>query len=270
MLHIAPEDLPTGSANWLVTWTNDLLDPNKYPTYADRVAAAKSKWSSRRSSTKTMADVVDKLAEACAGPRRCMYCEDSLADEVEHVRPKNLYPEVCFTWTNYLLSCGPCNGPKSDHFAVFDANGAVVEVSRPQGADVVPPLAGTEVFLDPRSEDPLDLLELDLEDTFFFVPVHDEGTGEHERAKYTIDTLHLNDRDYLAKSRKLAFIGYKSLLRSYISDRDDGASTDDLDEIKWAIQENDHPTVWVEMIRQRDHLPELYDLFQQAPEALAW
>ena len=32
----------------------------------------------------------------CAGAKRCMYCEDSAADEVEHHLPKNLYPEFVF------------------------------------------------------------------------------------------------------------------------------------------------------------------------------
>ncbi len=164
MLPISPPDISAASADYLDKWTGALAEIGDY---ADRVAEAKAKWKSRRSGTKTMADVAGRLTDACAGPRRCMYCEDSLADEVEHIRPKDIYPDMCFSWANYLLSCGPCNGPKNNHFAVFDTAGEVVEVSRKHGEPVSPPTDGPEVFIDPRSENPLELLELDLEDTLF-------------------------------------------------------------------------------------------------------
>lgn len=35
------------------------------------------------------ADVRRVLDEMCSGPRRCGYCEDSCADEIEHIRPKD-------------------------------------------------------------------------------------------------------------------------------------------------------------------------------------
>ncbi len=101
------------------------------------------------------------------------------------------------------------------------------------------------------------------------MPVHDEGTLENQRARYTRDTLHLNDRE-LPKARKLAFLSYKALLKTYIDHRDDQASPATLDQDRWAIQENDHPTVWTEMIRQREYLTEVDALFQHAPEALDW
>ena len=55
------------------------------------------------------------LSAMCHGPRRCMYCEDSAADEVEHFRPTDLYPEFVFAWMNYLYACGPCNVRKKNH-----------------------------------------------------------------------------------------------------------------------------------------------------------
>ena len=55
----------------------------------------------------------ESLALMCSGNQRCMYCEDSFADEIEHRRPKNLYPQQTFDWDNMLYSCGPCNGPKT-------------------------------------------------------------------------------------------------------------------------------------------------------------
>lgn len=44
--------------------------------------------------------------------------------------PKNMYPEKVFVWSNYLFSCGLCNGPKNNQFAVFDNTGNVVIESK--------------------------------------------------------------------------------------------------------------------------------------------
>ena len=46
--------------------------------------------------------VKEALIKMCSGTRRCVYCEDSVGDEVEHIFPKDLYPEKCFHWENYL------------------------------------------------------------------------------------------------------------------------------------------------------------------------
>src|SRR5437764_1421089 len=85
------------------------------PSYAKRVEAAERLFKSRNKASNRAFQVVrSKLHEMCSGARRCCYCEDSCADEVEHVRPKSLYPEYVFVWENYLYACGPCNGPKNN------------------------------------------------------------------------------------------------------------------------------------------------------------
>ena len=74
----------------------------------EQVKAAKTLFKSRnRKENRTFAAVRKELADLCSGSRRCMYCDDSVADEVEHFRPKDLYPEVVFAWMNYLYACGP-------------------------------------------------------------------------------------------------------------------------------------------------------------------
>ena len=49
---------------------------------------------------------------------QCAYCECAFNDEgvaqVEHFRPKSLFPLSAYDWDNYLLACGGCNRPKSD------------------------------------------------------------------------------------------------------------------------------------------------------------
>lgn len=70
--------------------------------YAQRVSAAKRLFKLRNiSKNKTFQLVRATLDKMCSGARRCCYCEDSCADEVEHIRPKDLYPELVFVWENY-------------------------------------------------------------------------------------------------------------------------------------------------------------------------
>ncbi len=162
-------------------------------------------------------EVRKTLTRMCSGARRCCYCEDSAADEVEHIKPKDLYPEEVFDWKNYLYACGPCNSPKQNKFAVFSAvSGKMVIVTRKIKQPVVPPEKGESVFINPRNENALDFMELDLIDTFYFVPLFPEGTIEYLRAKFTIETLRLNDRDLLAEAREEAFCSYRARLIEYV------------------------------------------------------
>jgi uncharacterized protein (TIGR02646 family) len=45
---------------------------------------------------------------------KCAYCESHIAHisypHIEHYRPKDSYPDECFSWKNLLLGCGVCNG----------------------------------------------------------------------------------------------------------------------------------------------------------------
>lgn len=244
--------------------------------YADRVAAAKTKFRSRnRKTNAAFAAVREKLTAMCSGLGRCMYWEDAPADEVEHHKPKDLYPELAFVWRNYLYACGPCNGPKNNQFGVIDsATGQLVDVSRPRGAPVTPPAFGNPALIDPRTEDPLVFLMLDLRDTFELTPLPEPGTVEHVRASYTIKVLRLrlNERDQLVAARENAFGGYRARLREYIQHRDSGVTRRELARLKAGFRTAPHATVWAEMKRQHSHLQhiELANLFGQAPEALAF
>ena len=201
----------------------------------------------------------------CSGARRCCYCEDAPADEVEHIRTKDLYPDSVFVWENYLYACGPCSGPKNNGFAFFQGD-RVQSVARKPKAPVVAPLAGNAVLIGPRHEDPLKYLILDLE-TYLFGTLHPEGTRDERRATYTIGLLHLNDREYLLQAREEAYQGYLALLEKYVRLKKKSQDTKGTLE---AIRRRGHPTVWREMQRQRASYPVLDLLFSEAPEALLW
>ena len=93
--------------------------------------------------------------------------------------------------------------------------GEFVDVTRHKNDPIVPPLQGSPVLIDPRYENPLDYIELDLIDTFYFYPVADENTQAYQRAQYTIDIIKLNSRVVLVKARRNAFDSYKARLYEY-------------------------------------------------------
>jgi len=245
---------------------------NAVGSYADQVAEGKRLFELRNIRGNAIFDEVKRtLDRMCSGARRCAYCEDSAADEVEHVRPKDLYPQVVFAWSNYIYACGPCNGPKGSHFAVLDTDGATaIEISRKRGAPLVPPRAGEPALIDPRVEDATQLMLLDLRETYFFTARATKGTRDHARADYTIRTLRLNIRPELVRARREAYLDYVGRVHHYQHERDHGGSADRLAELRDGILRRQHPTVWREMLRQRDRLPDLRKLFADVPEAAAW
>ena len=267
MLKIRDGRLSPAAMNALAEYQRDVDAQN---TYRERVSRAKTRFTRyNRKTNPTFAAVRAKLAEMCGRTSRCMYCEDSFADEVEHFRPKDLFPEVVFAWRNYLYACGPCNGSKSNRFSVVaPGTGELVDVTRRRRARVTPPREGAAVLIDPRHENPLDFIILDLRDTFEFTPLADSGTVEFRRADYTIDLLRLNDRNFLTEARRNARGFYEALLDRYVTLTRDGASHRQVARVKGCIQGSPHPTVWAEMKRQHRHHDRLATLFHAAPEAL--
>lgn len=251
------------------------------PDYDSKVKAAKRGWDTK-TSTKAKAeafrDVRQTLASMCVGPVRCAYCEDSLADEVEHIRPKNFFPELVFAWDNYLFACGPCNAPKGSRYGIV-VNGSVVEVIRAPRDPITPPPPGVAALIDPRTEDPLDFLELDLggttpdgielRSTFDFLP-RDTATAEAQaRAAFSIDVLGLN-REVMRVARENAFSGFRARLREYAGEKERGASAERLGEFRDNLLSTPHLTVFAEMRRQKPYLPDIKELFAIAPEAETW
>jgi hypothetical protein len=198
-----------------------------------------------------------------------MYCEDSVASEIEHFQPKDFYPESVFVWKNYLYSCGPCNWTKNNQFAIIRPRSHHhLVVTRKPGDPVVPPPRGRPVLINPRVENPLRFFELDLRGTFEFVPIAPSGSEEYKRAEYTLRVLGPNERDYLIEARRCAYETFTSRLYEYIHRLTQGALHKDVAHIPKAIRGSHHQTVWSEMKRQHTEIPK--PLFAAAPEALDW
>jgi hypothetical protein len=265
MMRIRAVDLPAQTALALEGLQADV---SSFASYPDKVRRARDRYTvESRRGNETFDTVRRTLRSMCFGACRCMYCEDSMACEVEHFRPKALYPEFVFVWLNYLYSCGPCNRVKRSHFRIIigDQANAVDLVWQP-GQSPEPPQGGSIVLIDPRNEDPTDFIALDLVDTFLFIPRHPEGTRAYARASYTIELLRLNGRDDLPRARKEAYTAYCARLREYVAVRGTAAA----DRLSAVIPRCGHPTVWAEMKAQSALLPDLSKLFEAAPEALAW
>ena len=251
------------------------------PDFASQAALAKANFGNKnKKGNPTFDEVKKSLTQMCSGARRCVYCEDSVADEVEHIYPKALYPEKVFDWDNYVYACGNCNGPKNNKFAVFRSDsGAFQTVNPPHKTQATKPPAGDAVLINPRLEDPLDFCMLDLSGTFKFVIIKPKGTNEYQRAEYTFnEVLRLNhvEREFLRQARHEAFHDYSARLLKYVQFRDTGKPQTQLDSMIDQLKKKGHPTVWKEM--QRYHRlgllaridKELDDLFHLAPEAMDW
>jgi uncharacterized protein (TIGR02646 family) len=278
MLKIADRPL-TAAATSILTQLQSLVDSEA--GYPAQVARAKLEWERKSGTVAKQAAfqiVRATLEQMCVGSIRCAYCEDSLADEVEHIRPKNLFPAMAFTWSNYLFACGPCNGPKSNRYGVV-AGANVMEFKRRRNGPVVPPPAGQSGFIDPRHENPLDLLELDLggttpdgeqiKGTFEMLAVASLSSADCARANYTINVLDLN-REAIRAARENAYGGFRARMKEYVVAKEAGATTEKLVQLKDDLLNTPHLTVFAEIRRQRAWLPTMHDLLARAPEMLNW
>ena len=266
MLYLDDPGLDGETANGLRRYQAKVDAAHAYP---ERVAAGKTLFSSyNRRENRVFRVVRERLATMCSGARRCGYCEDSAGDEVEHIKPKDLYPEDVFVWENYLLACGPCNGGKNNRFAVL-RDGRLLDVTRGRKDPIRKPKSGSPAPINPRAEDPLAFLDLEIEETYLFLPRDGLSQVDEMRADYSIDVLKLN-RDVLLAARREAYGSYRARLFEYRGLRNNGASEAELGNLRGAIVTMAHPTVWREMQRQQSVVDDLQPLFLDVPEALTW
>jgi uncharacterized protein (TIGR02646 family) len=200
----------------------------------------------------------------CSGLVRCGYCEDSRGHHIEHIWPKSWYPELTFVWTNFLFSCGFCNERKNASFALI-REGALHKLVRQRGEPRSPPPTGVAAIIDPRRENPLDYLEIDIATTFAMT----QRTGIDEisrlRADYTIELLELNDRQVLVEERAIACRNYSLRVREYATL--EPTTPPAIRQHRLAeIGRLHHRMVWEEMKRHPDLVDGLRAQLDAAPE----
>src|SRR3989338_502809 len=62
----------------------------------------------------------NKAALSAASFDKCVYCESKVSHvyygDVEHIKPKSVYPDLEFVWENLGYVCARCNGIKGDKY----------------------------------------------------------------------------------------------------------------------------------------------------------
>ncbi|MEG1400795.1 HNH endonuclease [Bacteroides sp.] len=177
MIKLIKSQEPDILAQYGKQWTNDLMvyanSDRKVPD------GIKNKYNH--------SDIKKALIKETHG--KCMYCESYISavapEHIEHYRPKAVYPEQTFEWSNLGLACPWCNIKKSD---AFDEACAIVN---------------------PYIEDPDD----------FFVSL---GTfvyhkPNNKRAELTEHLLELN-RPELIEGRKHILDNIRPLIDRYVSE----------------------------------------------------
>ena len=265
MLCVSDPGLEQNASESLIRYQEEVDSEN---TYSEQVEKAKTLFFRYRNN-RTFRVVRATLKKMYRGVQRCNYCEDSTGNEIEHIKPKDIYPKYTFVWENYLLSCGICNRSKSNRFSVLDRRGQLIDVTPRSGDAIRRPPSGSPALVNPRREDPLEFFDLEITDTFLFVPRNGLHDTDLARSEYTINLLKLN-RDVLLKARRKAYDNYRAQLKEYISRQENGANGIELETLKTGILSLDHPTVWREMQRQNRDIEELRRLFEIVPEALEW
>ena len=160
-------------------------------------AARKSKW---------FQPVVENLRKLCGEGELCMYCSSNEPSQVEHYRPKSVFPERALEYENYLWACDICNRAKSDRFP--------------------PDTEAGESILNPMEDNVWE--HFFLEDTFGRLLKRTDGETEKPfpRAESTCKIVGI-DRENVQIKRKYCFSRLKRDIQRALEDFQKGQGTVD-------------------------------------------
>lgn len=169
-------------------WTKELRDNIKrYGGYENIPQEIKnSMWIHYRHK-----DIKEKLF--ASSYQKCAFCEAKPAEsgniEVEHFKPKSLYPDLAFDWDNFLPVCRKCNGSKSAHDT------------------------GKEPIINPCYDDPETIFTYEF---INIIPIDDKN----EIADRTIEICDLNsERLYEARAKLLkALCSHEKQVKSWLKE----------------------------------------------------
>lgn len=191
MIHISkdktpPQILLDNADKWTDELKNNIC---KYGGYAKiPIEIKNAMWTHYRHES-----IKDKLFASSFN--KCAFCESKPAEsgniEVEHFKPKSLYPDLAFKWDNFLPVCRKCNDSKRDHDT------------------------GNEPIVNPSVDNPEEIF------TYCFlniVPIKESDTV----AEKTIEVCDLNsERLYDARSKLLhSLCSYEHQAKEWIKEID--------------------------------------------------
>lgn len=293
MINIASKNLSQKTMDFLAEKQTEI---NAKTTFLEKKNRAKMSWNGKRGSDDGKAvftEIVGKLKDMNVSKGICNYCENDVSIDIEHIFPKSFYPEKAFLWSNYLLSCKKCNMyHKNDDFAVFNPIGSTNRQDLVRGT-LTPPPNDDALLINPRSDNAINFLVLDLVNAFAFTPVdRDKTSRNYQKGDYTVKLLDLNNEELKHARRNLAYTYTENLeryskikvatnfeeLKKAIHPMDrideskklEGEKQLYLKNLETYILELPHPTVWEEIKRQRKNILNIEILFSKVPEASDW
>lgn len=250
MQPVRPASLPSDVLAYLARQTAAIEAESRYD---DRVRKALAAWSAKNSNFfQKNGAIRGILADANDCKGYCHYCQVSEADEVEHIFPKKLYPTKTFEWENYLAVCGPCNVAKLNKFALRTEHG-ILHLN-----DNSPPPLGTPLFLNLRTENPVEYFELSF-DTGILSARTGLPREDVERAEYTLKTVKLN-RDLLLQARVDRYWDFYCILKAVVQ------NAEKLPVARERLHRPPNLMVWDFMKRQAGSDKELEPLFASCRE----
>lgn len=120
-------ELPPATRKKLEAESKVIADAENPKAEAERRCgnARKAKW---------FKPIVESLGAMSGAGQRCMFCGGSEASQVEHFRPKAVFPQESMKWENFLWVCSICNQSKSNRFPPETEVGA--QIINPVDEDV--------------------------------------------------------------------------------------------------------------------------------------
>ena len=261
-------------------------------TFITKAAKAQSLWDSKggQKGKDAFKIIGDALYDMCVFTGLCNYCEQSEANDIEHIHPKSFFPAFTFKWENYILACKQCNsGHKLDKGYVLDAADNLVFLVRGNQ-----PPHSRIAFINIRNENPQDFMLLNPFSHKFEI-YQGLTKADKNKAEATLKVLELNDRDPLLAARKSAAKHYYEMidrlgrilatttiadLEALLNPYDDlfdltkplaTLKTDITDSFKKYISNYQHPSVWatIKLVQSKTD-NKWKELFQKVPAALTW
>jgi hypothetical protein len=97
MIQIVDKPLSNNALEILKTLQDTI---NSQATFKEKVEKAQSLWGTKGSvaGKNAFEEVKDTLASMCIYVEVCNYCEQSEANDIEHIHPKSFFPHATFVW----------------------------------------------------------------------------------------------------------------------------------------------------------------------------
>lgn len=148
--------------------------------------------------------VIDSLRRMAGDGEPCMYCDSNESAEVEHFKPKAVFPERAFDWENFLWVCGLCNRYQGDQYPPVTQNGAEI--------------------LNPLDTDPWEHMFVDDLTGLLSGTWCSQSGSRDERAESTIEIVNLN-REALQERRRQRIVELKQFVLNAMRQIDAGTAT---------------------------------------------